>query len=387
MKKVLFIIFFLLTGIITKPQNIEDLYFGTDSTLDIMTWNIERFPKNGQTTVDYVTQIIESLDVDVLALQEINDTNAFKQILENLSGYQGFIKSSWYAGLAYIYKSEAIEINDIYEIYTTYPYWNIFPRSPVVMELTFREENFIVINNHFKCCGDGILDFENDSDEEMRRFRASNLLKTYIDSVFQAERVIVVGDLNDILTDDAENNVFQTFIDDTINYLFADMDIATGSSSGWSYPGWPSHLDHILITNDLFREFENENSEIKTIKIDNYLSEGWYAYDADISDHRPVAIKIKPDVIIGFDQPKASDITLKASPNPVKNFSRFYFTSLQKNSKIIIFNSYGQRITSIPVPKGESMIMWKTKNIAEGIYLVYLESNGYILANTKIVIQ
>ena len=45
-----------------------------------------------------------------------------------------------------------------------------------------------------------------------------------------------------ILTDSLYNNVFQSFIDDTVNYVFADMLISQGSSADWSYPTWPSHL-------------------------------------------------------------------------------------------------------------------------------------------------
>ena len=36
------------------------------------------------------------------------------------------------------------------------------------------------------------------------------------------------------------------------------MDIAYSSSSNWSYPSWPSHLDHILLTNELFDEDKND---------------------------------------------------------------------------------------------------------------------------------
>jgi len=73
----------ILTAILSA-QDFEDLYFGTDSTFEILTWNIEWFPKNGQTTVDYVTAIIQALDVDVLAIQEVDDTDMFDQMLENL---------------------------------------------------------------------------------------------------------------------------------------------------------------------------------------------------------------------------------------------------------------------------------------------------------------
>ena len=271
-------------------QDLDELYFGTDETFEVMTWNIEWFPKNNQITVDYVTQIIQALDVDILAIQEVNDTDMFNQMLNGLPEYTGYLESEWFAGLAYIYKTDIIEINDIYEIYTTSPYWSAFPRSPMVMDLNFMGENIFIINNHFKCCGDGIMNLDDLDDEETRRYTASNLLKEYIDINLPNENVIVLGDLNDILTDTLENNVFQMIINDSENYLFSDMEIAESSSADWSYPTWPSHLDHILITNELFDELDN--SDIQTIKIDEYIDGGWNEYDQNISDHRPVAIKL-----------------------------------------------------------------------------------------------
>ena len=68
-----------------SAQDFDELEFGTDSTFEILTWNIEWFPKNGQITVDYVTQIIQALEIDVLAIQEVDDTDMFDQMLENLT--------------------------------------------------------------------------------------------------------------------------------------------------------------------------------------------------------------------------------------------------------------------------------------------------------------
>ena len=290
MKKILFIIITLVLS-----QDYPDL--GSDNSLDFVTWNIEWFPKNDEVTVEYVTEIIEQLDLDILAIQELDDRDMFDQMLEALPDYTGYYESSWFAGLAYIYKTETIEINDIYEIYTTSPYWSAFPRSPMVMDINFMGENYFFINNHFKCCGDGVLDFNDESDEEKRRYNAINLLKEYIDDNLSYEKVIVLGDLNDDIAESYSNNVFQEILDDSNNYLFADMEIATGSISNWSYPNWPSHLDHILITNELFNDLEN--GDIQTIKIDQYLNGGWSEYDYNISDHRPVFMRLIPDSLLG----------------------------------------------------------------------------------------
>ena len=282
-------------NIIIFSQDLEDLSFGDDNSLDIATWNIEWFPKNGQATVEYVTQILQQLDLDILAMQELDNKDMFDQMFNELTNYTGYYESAWFAGLAYIYKPDVVQINNIYEIYTTSPYWSAFPRSPMVMDMSFMGENYFIINNHFKCCGDGNLNLNDDGDEETRRYIANILLKEYIDNNFPTSNVIVLGDLNDELTDFSNNNVFQMFIDDTENYIFADIAIAEGSSSEWSFPNWPSHLDHILITNELF----NDEISTNTVMIDHSLNGGLSTYDYYISDHRPVAIKFIFDYV-GF---------------------------------------------------------------------------------------
>lgn len=291
MKKIL--ILHIIFNVILS-NDLDELYFGTNDALDIVTWNIEWFPKNDEVTVDYVSQIINALDMDVLAIQEVDDINLFNQMVDQLIGYESYLESTWFAGLAYIYKTETVEINNIYEIYTSSPYWSPFPRSPMVMDMNFMDENYIIINNHFKCCGDNYLDGNDDGDEETRRYIASNLLKAYIDTNFPNKNVIMLGDLNDLLTDNTTNNVFQMFINDSEEYLFADMDIANGSSAEWSYPSWPSHLDHILITNELF----DNNSYVEVIRIDDFMNGGFSEYDQNISDHRPVGLKLTTDLII-----------------------------------------------------------------------------------------
>jgi len=282
------ILVLLLLNVFIFSQDLEDLSFGDENSLDIATWNIEWFPKNGQASVEYVTQIIQHLDLDILAMQELDNIDMFNQMLNELTDYTGYYESAWFAGLAYIYKTDVVQINDIYEIYTTSPYWSAFPRSPMVMDMTFMGENYFIINNHFKCCGDGNLNMNDESDEEKRRYNAVNFLKEYIDTYLYDKNVIVLGDLNDDIAESSQNNVFQNMLNDTQNYFFADYSIATGNSSNWSYPSWPSHLDHILITNELFDDLEN--SVTLTIKVDEYLAGGWNEYDYNISDHRPVGI-------------------------------------------------------------------------------------------------
>jgi len=289
MKKIFFIILIFSQPILA--QNLSDLQFGTDVTFDLVSWNIKWFPNNGNITSVNVQEILTNLDADIYALQEIEDTTLLKLTVSNIPGYECHFKSSYYGGLAYVYNTNTIQVNSKYEIFTSNLYWNAFPRSPQVFEFTFLGEEYVVINNHFKCCGDGTLDEKNSNDEENRRLQAVTFLKQFIDDNFSTKRVFLLGDLNDNLTDDSENNIFQEFINDNANYLFADMEIAQGSSVDWSFPTWPSHLDHILITNEIVDDFQNLNSLVSVIRIDDYMG-GWNNYENNVSDHRPIGLKL-----------------------------------------------------------------------------------------------
>ena len=95
---------------IISSQDLEDLSFGDEHSLDIATWNIEWFPKNNQITVDYVIEIVNLLEFDILGIQELDDTTMFNEMLDSLPSYTGYYESSWFAGLAYIYKNDLVEL-------------------------------------------------------------------------------------------------------------------------------------------------------------------------------------------------------------------------------------------------------------------------------------
>ena len=91
----------LLIGL-SYSQELEDINFGDNYSLDVATWNIEWFPKNGQTTSNHVSDIIRNLDLDIIAIQEVDDTVIFDLMVDDLQDYSGYYESDWFAGLAYI---------------------------------------------------------------------------------------------------------------------------------------------------------------------------------------------------------------------------------------------------------------------------------------------
>ena len=275
------------------PPIVEDaeLLFGTDSTLDIITWNLKTFPLNAN-TVNLLSEIIPQIKADVIAFQEIMDYTQFQALAEMLPHYQARVynaTSGW--RLAYLYDTRTVTVNDVYTIFGGQS--NPFPRPPYVLDITFADQNYFIINNHFKALGDNYIDTEDPWDEEMRRLLASTKLEQYIRENLGEERVIMLGDLNDQIQEPESTNVFMPFLSRPDEYCFTTMPIAMNPTPNTvSYPSYNSILDHFLITNELFEDFSVAGDVCRVIRVENHVG-GLSAYYQLISDHRPVGIRLQ----------------------------------------------------------------------------------------------
>ena len=125
------ILVLILSFNLVDAQNLSDVTFGGSNSLDVITWNIENFPKNGQQTIDSVAVVIQSLDADVIALQEIMNISDFNNLLSILPNYSGYCSSGSSRKMAFIYKSN-LTVNNIYTIFSSQTY-NFAGRAPIVI--------------------------------------------------------------------------------------------------------------------------------------------------------------------------------------------------------------------------------------------------------------
>jgi len=249
-----------------------------DLEMNVVTWNIEFFPMNGATTVSRVISIIEDLDADIIAVQEIADPGQFMALAASIEGWEAAYSNVRYGQeLGYLYKSAAFtSFGTLSQLFGGDSYF--FPRQVVRVDVTHASGLEVTfLNIHLKCCGGS------GSEEQSRREGASEDMKDYIDSNLANKAVILLGDFNDGIT--SSDSPFSNFINDPTNFAFSDMAVAQSSSSNWSYPGWPSHLDHILISNELFGKVRN----VQTVFPENCVT----SYSSTVSDHRPVLASFK----------------------------------------------------------------------------------------------
>ena len=160
--------------------------------IEVVTWNIEFFPKLGQRTMDSVQKIIKTLNADIYCLQEISSRNSFEELAESLTEYDFVISEDTdYLNLVVLYKKNDFVVRSQSSLFTNSVYEFAY-RPPLRLEMTYLGQNafdFTLINMHLKCCNNGYD----------RRKASVDILYDYLNNSVQSGIVnhIVVGDWND----------------------------------------------------------------------------------------------------------------------------------------------------------------------------------------------
>ena len=251
--------------------------------LDVVTWNCEFFPANGDSTIQALSEAVNDLYPDIIGFQEIRKKGWFSKLMEFLPDYEFVIsENSSFLHQAFIYKKDLFDLVNYKELFIGDTYF-FAGRPPIQCDLIYKKNNLklSLINIHMKCCGPGLE----------RRKKASKQLYDYISNEIQKgvqENFIVLGDWNDDLKDDPGEHCFDLFLNDE-RFYFPTIDIVYDINQA-SYPKEPyvSFLDHIMISKSLI---SNSSYIVKTIPIDKYMG-GFPVYERNISDHMPVLLSI-----------------------------------------------------------------------------------------------
>jgi endonuclease/exonuclease/phosphatase family metal-dependent hydrolase len=355
---------------------------GTEGTFDLVAWNVENFPRQEQATVDSIRMIILALSVDVVTMEEIADTTAFRNLVNSLEGWEGVYSSDEYSPGSYqktgiLYRTDQITLANVGVIFPnqTYP----FPRPPLMAEVSFQHNaqyfDFHLIVVHLKA-GES-------ADDLNRRRQACQLLKGFIDqSVGEGEEpdFIVAGDFNDELDDPPSENSFTVFLDDTLNYRFLTLPLA-GYPNWASYPSTGALIDHVLVTTDALGEYGDGVTE--TLLLDYQVSN----YSYWISDHRPMfsMFQVPVSAVESPDQvniPQTIQL-LDAFPNPFNSSASIdYELEISSRVKLVVFNALGQEVKVLvdgEAEIGNHRLWWDGSNregfpVPSGVYFIVLTS-------------
>tara|TARA_B100000029_G_scaffold91116_1_gene81037 strand:- start:2558 stop:4390 length:1833 start_codon:yes stop_codon:yes gene_type:complete len=246
--------------------------------LEIITWNCEFFPAANDSTILALSEIVDDLDADIIAFQEIRKAGWFEKLMQHLPSYDYVISlQASFMDLAIIYKKDLFKFKNHTELFSDNDY-NFAGRPPLKLDLVVKSsgEEISIINLHMKCCDSGLK----------RRQKASLMLYEHLIGLKQQKNLIVLGDWNDDLKDKPDEHCFIPFLNDD-RFYFANQTIVDDIKQA-SYPKEPyvSFLDHILVSQNLI------TNQVLTLPIDQWMN-GYDVYETYISDHKPVFLSFK----------------------------------------------------------------------------------------------
>ncbi|MCL6261050.1 chitobiase/beta-hexosaminidase C-terminal domain-containing protein [Aquiflexum sp. TKW24L] len=269
-----------------------------DQTFDVVNWNIEWFgsndPGEGPSDVDLQLQnvktIIEDLDADVYAFQEITSLAKFKELVASLPAYGMAVSPAVSAPgefaeeaqkLTYLFKLATVDTlrtkvllkgvkPDMLVNYPSRPdrFW-ASGRLPFLMDIKTNingvQQNITLINVHTRSNGGG--ESAVNPRYAMRRYDV-NVLKDSLDAYYSDKQLILLGDFNDDLdetvadqaaaTVNTSETSFINYINDPENYV--PITISLSNAGLRTFPSFEDVIDHQIISNDL-RENWIVNSE------------------------------------------------------------------------------------------------------------------------------
>lgn len=292
------------------------------NSLDVVTWNIEWFgsslPNQGPANVDLqlqnVKKVIEDLNADIYALQEITNLNKFYELVAALPAYRGFHSPAVSGGgtfeeaqkLAFLYKTSTIDSVSTRVLlqgvqpnqlvgYPSTPerFWSS-GRLPFLFEakatINGAEKKINFVNIHARSNGGG--ESAANPRYAMRRYDV-NVLKDSLDHYYSDVPLVILGDYNDDLdetvadqsapTVNTSETSFINFMNDRANYIPVTLNLSLAGLR--SFPTFENVIDHIMISSEL-EENWIVNSERIVAPFDLIPN-----YSRTTSDHLPVKMR------------------------------------------------------------------------------------------------
>lgn len=239
-------------------------------SVSVMTWNLRHFPLTPQTE-DAVVEILEDLAPDFVAIQEVQDSAALARIAQRRPEFTVIeAEPGPFSGVAALVRESSLDVRRSEDRFEND--WFAFPRPmlEVEVEITGSSSRLKLGVAHLKAMSD-----HRSMD---RRREASTELRSWFDARrAEGSHAIVLGDLNDEVTDAPTENVFAPLLDDNAGVTFLTEDAEAQGAA--TYIPWSRMLDHVIITDGL----EPFHIDTDVLALDENPD-----YERYISDHRPV---------------------------------------------------------------------------------------------------
>ncbi len=365
-----------------------------NQTLDVVTWNTEWFGDAGNGPTDDDVQlrnavtVIETIDADIYALQEIASPSRFAELLDSLDGaYGGFLANfSQSQETAFIFKRATIDSLDSRTLSSSdgftqsdwangrYPLFFHFNAN-----INGEQQEIYAFNIHAKATvNDPASDYS-------QRLNASGELKEYLDRNYRDKNVLFLGDYNDEILESLVNSNSSPYknFDDDSEYTIVTKSL---EQSGFTSRSSSSMIDHITFTSELSDEYFTGTERVENpFYVGSFLSE--------TSDHYPVWTRFKFGLITSNEDEVElpGSVTLSQNyPNPFNPSTVItYNLNAATNVNLSVYDITGRKITTLVNSRqvaGEQNVTFDASALASGIYIYRLQTSDGALLTRKMVL-
>lgn len=334
--KHLFIIAFLVINTSGWAQS-------TDSTLDVISWNIEWFgspaanngPSDKNLQEANVGKLLKWMNADLYGLVEVVDTQRMRRVVDVMGSDFGYVISpfctqatqpsgnAWLSGqkMAFVYRKSVLSNVTTRGLMrnsaTANTAWasGRFPfmlSATVTLEGVSRPMNFIVI--HAKA-GSTQSDYD-------KRLAGAQELKDTLDLYYSTSMNLIIGDFNDALNTSIYPGTsitsYQPIVSDSTDAdHYKSITLPLGKMGQTSMIGYPNVIDNHVISNEVMPYFIRSSVKIKTDVVTQVPD---YVTAQNTSDHYPVLSRydLNGSILTTIPVIDISSAGLKIWPNPVK---------------------------------------------------------------------
>lgn len=278
-----------------------------DGILEAVTWNIERYGSNESfEQTQNAVWVLDTLDADLYALQEIHSQEALDNLLDPLTGYKGFTAEHVNRGqqMAFIYNTNTIDsleagpisnVRDEYQQDWEYAWAN--GREPLYFRFNYISDEeqtteFFAVVIHAKA------NTSNYRESYERRQQAAEGLYYHLMDEQPNANIILLGDYNDDVDesifyyDDPDNfaeTPYDEFMENSQNFEVVTHILSkAGESSYLGEEGGKDLIDHIMMSDELFQLYIDGSADVYDAPL-NYIPD----FEESTSDHLPVWVKFE----------------------------------------------------------------------------------------------
>jgi len=257
-----------------------------DGILETVTWNLKNYKiSSGNVKTNNDIRMIDSLNADLYAFEEVDSKQAMDKLLSRMKGYREIYEKNPYEGNAFVYNTNAIDSVSSGEISDGQNEHAWANRLPFYFSFNYKPGNgkkavlIYAVVIHAKA---GASDAS-----YQRRVKAARELYNYLTQHKPNARIILLGDFNDETNtsiDNGHQSPYKPFVQDSLHYDTITYTLSAHHKT--SETNYQSVIDNIIISNEMEPYYEKGSAAI-VIPDNSFIKN----YGATTSDHYPVWAK------------------------------------------------------------------------------------------------